>query len=218
MLRLRRLPIALLFAAIPLVAAEVVPKTQPVFPLGNHSSWQYTGTIQTRENPVAQPIETRMDVIESFKRGDIRAAWVRGIPLGLTEKNTGDYVIAQTGNRLYIVASDRSGEVLRRLHAPSDNLEGLLAGAAIVLDFPLTVGAKTCSESGVCWTIESEKSPEEHKYPSKECEYEITAKDADGSRTISLVPDIGITGFSFERNGGRDWAKLRLGDYSVRAD
>jgi hypothetical protein len=163
-----------------------------------------------------------MDVIEYFKRGDIRAAWVRGIPLGLTEKNTGDYVIAQDGNRLYIVASDRSGEVLRRLHAPSDDLEGLLTGAAIVLDFPLSVGAKSCdsgqTNGSVCWVIGAEKSPEEHKYPSTECEYEITARDANGYKTMSLVPGIGITGFAFERNSGREWAKVRLGEYSVREE
>ena len=188
------------------------------FPLGTLSFWEYSGNGQFGGNTSPSPVTMRMDVIETFHRANIDAAWVRGNPMGLMNAAGGDHVIATVADRIYIVQPPRTAQVLQRLRDPNTSPDALLTDTDLLMRVPLAVGAKVCGEGDHCWVVVSEKPPVNKKLSAAGNEFEITSKGLAGSSTIRFVPGVGITGFEFQRNQSREWARVALSDYYLSPD
>jgi hypothetical protein len=208
---MKRLLLVFSFASI---AAPFCEAQQPVpkpviFPLTNHSHWEYSGTAKLQGNPREQPIRLRMEVIEVLERGAVRAAWVRGNPLGLMDHSNGpgDQVIARVGQLMYATDSARSSEVRLRIQDPTDSLKDLFRESEFLLDTALPLNPDPNPSCKTCRATSMSGG-----------DYQITQRTGGASRTIWLRPGIGITGFQFEDPTRRESASLKLGECDVQPE
>jgi hypothetical protein len=207
----------ILAGTLPFCAAAEPGAKPDLFPLTNHSWWEYSGTAKLRGNPGTQPIRIRMDVIEVLERGAVKAAWVRGSPLGLMNHTEGPdgQVIARVGQRMYVADAARSSEVRLRMGDPADSLADLFRDSEFLLDTALPVDDTVCAKDELTQQCRG-KSPSAPACNS--CwstsmagnEYRITQRGPAGFRTIRFQPGAGITGFEFENVPMRESASVRL--------
>jgi hypothetical protein len=195
--------------AMPLCVAQEPARKPAIFPLTNHSRWEFSGSAKLQGNPGKQPVRIHMEVIEVVERGAVRAAWVRGSPLGLMDHSNGpgDQVIARVGQLMYATDSARSSEVRMRIQDPADSLKDLFRDSEFLLDTALPVNPDPNPSCKSCWATSMAGS-----------DYQITQRKLGVSRTIRFTPGVGITSFEFEDTARRESASLRLDESDVQPE
>jgi hypothetical protein len=184
---------------LPFCAAQQPDRKPDFFPLTNHSRWEYSGTAKLKGNPGSQPVQFRMEVIDVQERAGVRAAWVRGNPLSLTDYSVGpgDQVIARVGQRMYLADTARSTEVRARMENPADSLAGLFKETEFLVDTTMPVGNGATMVG---------------------TDYQITRNSKEGFRTIRFTPGIGISEFRFADSDKGESGNLKLDASDVQPE
>jgi hypothetical protein len=185
--------------ALPFCDAQEPVQRPPVFPLSSHSWWEYSGTAKLRGNPGTQSVLIRMEVIRVRERSGVRAAWVTGSPLGLTDYSVGpgDQVIGRVGHRMYITDTARSIEVRERMDNPSDSLADLFKESEFLLDTTLPVGNGASMEGS---------------------DYQITRNTKGGFRTIRFTIGVGIKEYRFADSVAGESGDVKLNTSDVQPE
>lgn len=133
--------------------------------------WIYAGTVkwsETNNNSTVikrRKIRWKMEVIQSFHKGDISAALLKGHPGDLTwyEENTGrgDHLIVRNGNSFYFTHDKDARDHYRDLMNPGKTLDE--RNRFFVL--PLKRGQHFCepeqqerADNSYCWVVDRVQS------------------------------------------------------------
>lgn len=218
----------------PIPPATVITEQERVdFPLVPGSYWVYEGITQWispnsgQVNPT--PITWKMEVVDTFERGPLKIAILKGYPADVAwyseGKERGDHLIIEVSpGKFYLVSDERARRVLQRLTDEADVLVNLLEDLELLLDLPLIPGKVfgpseqiTRLDGGYRWNVETSEQVEldDPRISSREShiQYHLTFRTAPDMMSIYFVPGIGITRYQYQHHGAIAETDLKLIEY-----
>ncbi|HYG99823.1 MAG TPA: hypothetical protein VD837_11885 [Terriglobales bacterium] len=204
-----------LLLVVVLTACDAVARDRDVWPMEKGTYWTYRAEVQSEqpENGIlAAQLSWRMEVIDTYRRGPIRAVLMRGHPADLafyTPKTQPSlWVMARSGNHYYILRDPSSWA---RLHNPSDLLEDLIVPANEFFLWLMKQGDLFGQEprrddTFYGWFVEEQRPADLSTIFSSPAvsdaqEYRLAYRTIGGSEIITFVPGIGITRYIYHHNG-----------------
>ncbi|MBO0351892.1 hypothetical protein J0895_22975 [Phormidium pseudopriestleyi FRX01] len=186
--------------------------------------------MPTNSGQVKQtPITWKMEVIDTFERGPLKIAILKGYPADVAwyseGKERGDHLIIEVSpGKFYLVSDERARLVLQRLTDEADVLVNLLEDLELLLDLPLIPGKAfgpseqiTRLDGGYRWNVETSEQVglEVQGISSREShtQYHLTFRTAPDIMNIYFVPGIGITRYQYQHNGAIAETDLKLIEY-----
>ncbi len=218
----------------PILPATITPETESVyFPLVPGSYWVYEGITQWMSPNSGQinqtPITWKMEVVDTFERGPLNIAILKGYPADVAwyseGKERGDHLIIEVSpGKFYLVSDERARLVLQRLTDEADVLVNLVEDLELLLDLPLIPGKVfgsseqiTRLDGGYRWNVETSEQVglQVQGISSREShiQYHLTFRTAPDMMSIDFVPGIGITRYQYQHNGAIAETDLSLIEY-----
>lgn len=188
------------------------------FPMEKGSYWIYAGTVKWSETLDdstvirTKKIRWKMAVIQSFHRGTISAALVKGHPSDLAwyekDKKPGDYLLVRNGNRFYFLHDEDARNGYRDLV----NSKKLPNEEDIFFALPLKPGKHFCDpeqtenpDGSYCWSVDGIQSVGLQNIqgvdPQKYVRYQLAFRTIPDHEFTYLVPEIGITRWIYSHHG-----------------
>jgi len=171
-----------------------------------------------------------MEVTETLKRQDIRAAVIKGFPDDLwwyNEKTQrSDNLIVQLfPARFYILSRSQVSPALKALSDETNNLQGLIKGAGMLLEFPLVKGQRygdtemvTRTDSFYSWVVSNVRQSRLEGIQGVSSAhdwtiYTISEFTVGSHEEFDFVPGIGITRYMGHHNGTVSGFEMKLVEF-----
>jgi len=203
------------------------------FPLDKGNVWIYQGNVKWTQVPdkvFDKNITWKMEIMDTFSRGHLFAAIIKGHPSDLSwyedGQKPGDYLIIRVGgSKYYIIAHPRASEAIKRLKDMDDFLGNLVSENDLFLEYPAKQGdvlgetaQLTRPDMSYCWFVESVEKigPEGIIGLSGEKELEkiiLTFKTVADHKTVGFLHGVGISSFSYVHHGTVAEAHLKLVEF-----
>lgn len=202
------------------------------FPLEKGAVWTFEGPVECISEGSGDVVERvltwSMEIADTIERQHVLAAVVKGHPLDLTfceegKTQPGDYLIVRVGEeQYYMLMEERVQDALKRLRDKDDVLTGLVQDTDLFLDLPLTPGKifgeafqVTRQDGMYYWTVTAAVPANlegvKGIVPAADLtQYELYFNTLSGDQTITFVPGVGFTRYSYTHRGTPAAMDLRL--------
>lgn len=188
--------------------------------------WIYQGEVRWTHDTDqfgAAKITWRTEVRRFFEYGNIRAALISGWPSDLNwsdgKSQPSESLLVESGNKFYLIAKERSEDVLRRLDRPDASLSDLLLDDDLLFGWPLTTHQKFCdaesrarSDDMYCWLVESVLRSSTSR---GQTEYTLVYRTNPDHALFTFVPNIGIVAYEYHHHGTVADTTLKLTEFHI---
>lgn len=239
MVKIKRFILIILIPFVFMVAcrheeAAVSPPAIDPFPLEKGTSWVYQGNVKWTEVPdkiFEKNLTWKMEVLETLKRGHLKAAFIKGHPSDLAwyedGLKPGNYLIIMVGSsKYYILGPTRAEKAMKRLKDMDDFLGNLISEQDLFLEYPIKKGDVfgealqiTRPDMFYYWFVESVEKirPDSIKGLGHEKEvekYALTFQSVPDHQIIGFIPGVGISSFTYVHHGTISEAHLKLVEFN----
>lgn len=206
--------LALVFLLLLITALALAADRDSIWPTTKGAYWLYRADLQSQQPAgiLATQITWRMEVVDTFRRGPVRAALMRGHPADLAFYTPGAqprfWVLARSGDRYYIL---REPAAWSRLHDPADSLSGLIATQNEFFSLPMKSGDLFAQDpkrddNFYGWYLEDVRPANLSEVPSAPAlpdtqEYLLVNRTMSGTEMVTFIPGIGISRYVYHHNG-----------------
>jgi hypothetical protein len=207
-------------------------KTEDPFPMSEGTSWIYRGVVRWTHENSDQVSETKVEwktrIRRLIRHGEYSAAVVSGFPSDLNWSNgkpqpADSLLIRFSGDKFYLVSSERVEGDLKRLENSQDSLDGILDEDDLFLQLPLAKGKKFCDpenmareDGGYCWTVESAGSVSLNfkGVPSgSRTSYTLRYATNPDDIEFDFLPGVGIVSYGYHHHGTVADTELTLSEF-----
>lgn len=212
-----------------ILVGPLLGQTSPdFFPMSKGTYWIYSGkvkwTLDNSNRTAEKQIQWKMEVIDSWRSGEIEAALLKGHPADLAwyepNQGPGEYLLARRGTTFFFTP-ERAKEVFEALRRGRWDV----TQDEIFFKVPLAVGKRFCEPDEVqrtdghyCWIVDSKKEAVLNiaGVPPRPVPQYLLAYFTNPDHELDfIVPGVGITRWVYDHHGTVADVDVRLIEFHL---